>query len=306
MENRNVTEIYESYKNGGMDKRSFENHVFKHLFSERQSCGHYLNGEDYADFIAGSYQRISGAIDRYVPREGVSFGAFLGTTVKFMFRQYVRQKKICETRERIYWRSAAVVNACCNGYDSGENSLPELFNETCVLPAENKVKLKPQQILVLLLKSYNFADMELLEKLAPRLNYSAAELFGMIEKIRSERREKDAKLQALNLRCQRTYFRYAACETQLYATEKSDPEYSRLREKLKQRRLRLFRLRNVIKSRRVPATNKQVAGLLKIPKGTVDSILFSLKRRYAVKQKNKDLCPATTSISRQVPRPKAP
>ena len=270
MEENFPLEAYlEAYNLGEMDKRELEGVIFEHILQNYHSF-HLKNWdkEDCIDFLCWLYPRLSRAIDNY-RSEGSTFDAYIGTMVRLTAREFRTRIADHAITEQAYWDNAVEEDEMV--YEE-EPEYPE--ENALVKPIHN-----PQQALLLLLKSYYFVSDDFLDRIAPALWIDKATLLRLIEEMKQVRLNQDNEIQSLKERIHTQYFRIISYERKMEAANPLSYRYE-LMKRRKERAIKLLhRLRKRLKSKKVGASNREIALVLGIPKGTVDASLSAVKAK---------------------------
>lgn len=274
-EKNGANQLYDALTEGGIDERTFQGKIFRHILTHHKCYGIFeKNEDDNSDFLTWVYPRLSRALNRYEPRKDISFDAFLHTIIRLAYKEYktrvYRRGKI----EKLFWKEAAIHSSFWK--DDSESSYE---NSSCVT-----VRLHPKQTLMVLLKSYNAVSDELITRAAPVIGRSKEDLTAMIDELRKQRLEQDSEFHDLCERCYSQYVRCLSYERRLSAAEKDTPQHRQLTRQAGETRLRLARMRRRLKNMRIEASNRQVAAVMGIPKGSVDSGLNAFRRKYCSSQ----------------------
>jgi biotin operon repressor len=138
----------------------------------------------------------------------------------------------------------------------------------------------PYQLLILILKCCTYISSDFLEKIAPKLEISREALNGMVGNLKEQRkrRETDAKNLQERVNCQ--FYRCILYEKKLKTMAEGSVAALRTQERLERSRVRLDKMRKQLSKMRLNPSNYQIAKLLGISKGSVDSILYNLKSRW--------------------------
>jgi hypothetical protein len=102
---------------------------------------------------------------------------------------------------------------------------------------------------------------------------------------------RDEVIKELQERVYSQYYRCIAFEKRMYAAPVGSARHEKLKIRLEKARKRLETMRKRFKRLRTEPTNQQVAQVLGIPKGTVDSNVFAIKAKANRKRGNKKVSP---------------
>ena len=218
------------------------------------------------------YPRLSAAFSRYSPVHGVSFEGYIITTLRMAYKEYKLRESCRNETETAYWLET-----------TRDMLVYEDETEYCIKANPNKEQLDQltdKQILILLLKSYYFVSDELLTTITNYLNYKKEDIEKMFHELHTMRAEHNILIRSLRNRCHSQHYRCLAFERKLMKSEEGSPRHIRLYNMLKRGKIRLSRMRRRLNRMRAEPSNKQVANVLGIAKGTVDSTLYLIKRKF--------------------------
>ena len=262
----------EEYMRKNIGKKELEERIFTYVLEngERFNLRNWEQ-EEVTDFLCSIYSRISQSIDRY-SYTGASFDAYIGTMIRWSAKERRIRDKSHQLIEESYWNSWAVE---MEAYEQEA----EYFEEEPTEPF--KPVSNPRQALILLLKSYNYVSDNFIARAAPAIGIPKQTLSRMVDSIRQRRLNRDEECRIMRERVHTQYYRCLAFEKQLEAAAPGSAAYIKLRQCLENARRRLSGMRKRLKHFRDDASNRLVAEVLGVPKGTVDSNLSAVKnRRY--------------------------
>jgi len=258
--------IFAEYSAGLLGKKILEGEIFRAI---KENIRHLVNWDraDNDEYLSWLYPRISQAIGTY--REtGSSFETYIGSMVRMTAKEFRSRKFRTYVSEYAAWMSA----------------LPDMYTyedpPEYVCADEVAVDTKPdkpRQLLILVLKCCCYVSDDFIERAAPRLGIQAEELNKMVKflkKLREKREQYNADLQE---KVNYQFYRCIFYEKRLKTLPENSVAAQRIKDRLERGRERLAHLR-VRLAKRVPdPSNSQIAKLLGLSKGTVDSVLYRLK-----------------------------
>jgi biotin operon repressor len=279
MQVKPINSFYENYKMGLFDKRELEAKLFQFILDNPDYFGLYFykrDKDELRDFLCWLYPRLSKSIDRF-ERRVACFDTYLNSVVRYGEKEFRRRQGFC------YGTDYAVCNVGANEMIAAETEAvygpdPEPEPEPPVSGAAYKTVSNPRQTLTLLLKSYYLVTDDFVERVAPSLGMTQQAIFKMIDELRALRREKERKPRELRERCFHLHFRCVSFEKRLHDMDKGDECYQPLYDKIESCRSRLVRMRQRLKNMRIEASNKEIAQVLGVTKGTVDANLYAIKQ----------------------------
>jgi hypothetical protein len=266
--------LFNEYHTGIMDKKQLEGQIFQFILDNHQRFRLFKwDREDCIDYLCWLYPRLSKAIDKYQERGTSSFDAYIGALVYYSSREYRFRERDHHISEHVCWKEKA------NDLLVRSNEPVYLEKKPLYEPVSN-----PQQILILLLKSYYFVSDDFILRIAPAVGIEKEILKEMIDTLRTIRMEKEEKIQGLKERIYSQFYRCIAFERRMNAAPEGSALQEKMRERLYRARHRLVSMRKRLSAMRLDATNRQIADILGVPKGTIDSALYFTKLKYAVEE----------------------
>jgi hypothetical protein len=278
MQNRlSLDELHQNYVLGVLNKKEFEGLIFKHILANYQQF--YLpdwSKDKCIDYLCGLYPRLTLAIDAY-------------KNVGASFERYIKSKLYWFVKERRSRESDHLVTeyACWEAWSADKDSFMDPVEpEYQDLWAMRTVVSNPRQILILLLKSYFFVSDEFACRIAPFIGVQPEKLIELLDELRSRRFDRDQEIRKFRERLHSQYYRCIAYERRLKARSEDSAHHQRMKGQLKRARERYISMKKRYAGVNVDATNRQIAEVLGIPKGTVDSNLYAVKQKIKPQPQN--------------------
>jgi hypothetical protein len=287
--------LYAQYTEGALERKKFEGLIFQAILDEpRRFSLSRWERDDCEDFVSWVYPRLSRAIDAYRDR-GASFEAYVGAMIRLSSKEYrsrMMDKRIteytawtlrspdmyaCQSSPE-YTGPEAVYDAAVETEDMRED---RRVSGTPVLPgAKPGRKKSPRQLLILIMKCYYYVSDDFLERAAPLAGIEKEYLKQLIDKLRQLRFKRDEELRGLRERIHCQYYRCIIYEKRLAAMTEHSTMFLKMESRLEKARRRLAAMRKRLAGIRPDATNRQIAEIIGLSKGTVDATLFTLKKRW--------------------------
>jgi RNA polymerase sigma factor (sigma-70 family) len=232
-----------------------------------------------SDFYAWFHPRLLRVLGRFRD-QGRPFESYLVSVLHWQARSFARRVR----REEQAWTMGPRLVAA-SATDDGEEDAAPPFDQR-VVPIR-PVMLPPgaplpdrRALLFLVLKCCRRLDPSWLAAAASAIGVAPRRLARLVDHLQAGREPGERRLEALRLRRNGAYSRARTLEHALAGV--TDPaEAAALRRRLEAaRRCLAAAAERMARVRRDP-TNREVAEVLGVPKGTVDCGLFLLKRRLA-------------------------
>jgi hypothetical protein len=277
-----LSDLYQLYIEGNLAKKIFEGKIFQHLFNNFEKFRMFNgNRERWNDFLSWLYPRFARAIDLY-RNMGSSFDAYITGLVNSAAREYRFRESDHIITEYVCWRAKAEENLLL---ESEPEYLKDEYLKDAYLKERKNISIpddiNPKQILFLLLKSYFFVSNEFVEQVAKAIGMDLNVVQGMIDELKKRRSEKEAEIMDLRERIHCQHYRCLAYEKRMNNAQPGTEHHERMKKRLERAKKRYKTMRKRLGGMRMSASNRMIADVLGIPRGTVDSSLFAIKNRFA-------------------------
>ena len=271
-ETENLNSLLDDYLHGRINRKEMEGRLFMFIKNHpRRFSISMLRSDTRDDFISWLYPRLSRAIDRYAD-QGSCFDAYITAMVRLSAKEYSLRKKDHRIIEKTWWDAKAQEMAV----------MEEESEYLDIKPAPKKVS-NPRQVLMLLLKSYYYLSDDHLERIAPALGLGKEELFHMVDKLRVIRVQREEVINGLKERIYCQFYRFLSFERRMQAASYHSAHWFKMKRCLETARKRLDSMRKRLNTMRIEASNEQVAGIMGVKKGTIDSNLFEVRKNNIYK-----------------------
>jgi hypothetical protein len=287
MRQLSLNELFADYITGKINRADFESSIYLYLvYNQEKTCLVKWKRDEYEDYVSWFYPRLRKAIDSY-NETGASFEAFMGkflTVSSKEFRVRITANSVTEYSAwsaripEMYAREEAPVYL----QKDNENVIEQLI-------IDKKGRRNTKRMLALVLKCYYYVSEDFAEKIAPKIGIDSKELSELLGKIRKIRQEKDDAIYNMKERVYCQFYRCIVYEKKLSFFQENTMAYNRLKSRLEKARRRLERMRKRITSMRKDATNRQIAEIIGISKGTVDASLHRLRTKWEKMSKKSGL-----------------
>jgi hypothetical protein len=268
-------DLYRQYTAGLLEKKKFEGMIIKIMLENNHRYHLYQRKkEDAGDYISWLYPRISKAIDTY--RDiGSSFENYINSLIKWAAKEYRAREANNFVTEYAAW--TAIYPDFYAREEEPEYGRKEAEQDPGLKPARNR-----RQLLFLVLKCYCYVSDDFLDRLAPALSIERDLLKTMIEQMKKQRLDRDREIALMRERVNRQFYRCVVYEKQLLAIPENSAFSIKMKLQLEKARIRLETMRKRLTGMRLDASNIQIAKVLGVSKGAVDSGLYILKKKWKI------------------------
>lgn len=243
----------------------------------------FISMEEASEVLQVYKSRIRSILER-----GLDFNAnqpaYLAICMRYLAKTYRREQQRQELREVVLessWYSGVPF------YDISAKSMPAAIAEN--FPQEefyqtippsvfyNQLKTEHRRILFLLLKCACELDDAMILEASIRMGLPYAWLLHLIHRARLIMEPQRLLKNQLQEKLNSTWVDLQILESRWVADEKSGKDVTRLLARLEAARKRYYRLLERRASMKLLLPNKEIAKILQVPKGSVDSGLYYFK-----------------------------
>ncbi len=288
-----VYQYYRDTEEGRALKEALINELCLHVYrfpGRRRSLGE----EEWSDFLLSFYAKLHDIILNF-HYQGPSFWGYLNKVLEWQLRSYYREEVKRKQCEWICERES-IIDYEWNPAENDYCLYPKiLYLLTMKDLTGYRVDAMRQRLLILLLKNAAFVREDEFLSLLPLLNVCEKETRRKREILLEGMERKFQRKNSLVMRRRENYYRYTLSEKR--KADCADPVKLAWHED----RSRLYRKRLECLDEQIAAiplvpSNEEIAGVLKIPKGSVDSGLYYL-RNYLKTLFPDGACPDLDSIT---------
>ena len=267
-----LSELHRRYAEGNLRKKDFEAGIFQYLLDNPDRYRIFEGNKNrWNEFLSWLYPRLARAIDLY--RDvGSSFDAYITGLIHSAFREYRCREADHRMTEYACWQARAQEMSVCES----ECEYLECRDDTPIPDG-----IKPRQVLLLLLKSYYLVSDEFVNRVARAIGMKTEAVMKMIDELRKRRSEKEIEILELRDRLHCQHYRCLAYEKRMNAAQAGTEYRKKMEARYERARQRFHAMKKRLGSMRIDASNRMIADVIGIPKGTVDSGLFAIKHYLA-------------------------
>ena len=267
-----LSELYSLYTNGELEKKEFEGRVFHYLLTNHKRYHVFREKSGrWDDFLSWFYPHLVRAIELYRDL-GSSFDTYVSTLIYRSAREYRRREAEHYVTEYACWQAKAQEML---GYENeGDKTVKHLKLR---IPKD----IRPRQILFLLLKSYHFVTEEFVDRTAETIGIDSEILWTLIDVLKERCSDKELQVHRLRERVHCQHYRCLVFQKRMDSLQQGSLYHERLKNRLERARRRFNAMKKRLGGIRMTASNRMIAEVLGIPKGTVDSGLHSMKKYLA-------------------------
>jgi len=275
---KNLNALYSDYLDGNLKRAEFEGLLYTHFVrNQEKTCLSYWKRDDYEDFLSWFFPRLRYSIDSY-KEIGASFDAFVSKYLLISSKEYRVRTTTNAITEYSAW-SARVPEMYAREEPPAyvHRETEDLISKLII---DRKGRKISRRVLALILKCYYYVSEDYAEKIAPMIGIEPKTLIAMLRKMHKIRQKKDDHIYLLKERIYCQFYRCLVYDRRLSLAKEDSTLYKKMKLKLEMAKQRLEKMRGRMAGIRTEATNKQVAEVIGIRKGTVDSSLYQLRTRW--------------------------
>jgi len=281
-----LNKLFSRYKKDEISRSKLEGLIYSYfLDNQEKTCISHWKRDDYEDFISWFYPRLKIAIDTYA-ETGSSFEAFIARYLLISSKEYHVKVVTKSVIEYSAW-SARVPDMYV--YEEAQHYMQKETKQAISnLVIEKKGRKESRRVLALILKCYYFISDDFAEKTAPLIGIEPKELINKLHEIRDIRHKKDDRLFEKKERVYHQFYKCIVYEKQLLLLKENTAAYEKLKKRTERARRKLEKMREQMGKIRIEATNKEIAEVIGVTKGSVDASLCRLKSKWESLSKKAD------------------
>ncbi|MFP4441585.1 MAG: hypothetical protein ACLFST_00540 [Spirochaetia bacterium] len=247
--------------------------------------------DDRGEFYLYVFPRTVKLLHQFRYR-GKSFNSYLHTVLKWQLRSYLHHKekliRLDGVKKRRYFcyteESDEIYAAERGSLIYGRNPLTQGIQ--VLLRRDDSgiiTETSRRRILILTLKEYRFIDDGILKRVSDITGYDLEKLFGIIDTIHFQMEQKIGRLKKMKETRNNLFFILLTKQEQ--AAVQTDPaERRKLKTECENIRSRIRKLDKRYPKALLYPPNKLISELLGIPKGSVDSSLYYVRKTVRMNQ----------------------
>ena len=267
-----LSKFYCSFKNGDLPRIELEGKVYQYLLNNFERYNVFDGNRDqWNEFLGWFYTRLSRSIDLYKD-VGSSFDAYMTGLVYGAYKEFRSREAEHYITEYACWQAKAEEMSI----HENEQEYASEQKHVCIPKG-----IKPRQILLLLLKTYHYATEEFVEGTARAIGMDSETIWKMIDDLRRLCSEKEAEILDLRNRIHCQHYRCLVYQRKMNVSPLGSVYHERMKIRFERARKRFLRMKKRLGGMRVTASNRMIARVTGIPKGTVDTGLYALRKYLA-------------------------
>ncbi len=296
MSDTRLHELVLSYHSSGKGREEILERVAGLVYSAHRKFG-FDDEDDAANALLKYRGRIAGLVDRFEDR-GIPFDAYLASSLRFLAKTVRRERRQLRDRELVCEGAAFAglgdgesfeppegsacpeepVPASARGIGPERGRRPRARGGLLRCGALEKAAYS-SRLVYLAIKCAWEMDEESVARVADSAGVGREWLSAAVEQARRSLVAERSRVEALVERRNSSWCRQRLLEAR--AAEETDRyRLERLRAALERERSRWARAKEELACLRTVVPNSVVARILGVPKGTVDSGLYYLRKRY--------------------------
>ena len=275
---KSLNDLYKEFSEGEIKKKEFTAAIFSNI-KDNIKHPYGWDSDDFNDYISWLYPRICSSINGY-QETGSTFENYINSMLKLSQKEFRSNQKAANIAE-----SAAWMTQVTEFYVSEQEPT---YNEIMIDQNNELTKIRNRrQLLILILKCCAHVSIDFLEKISPILGMEYEELKRMVNVLRKNQRKRNVYVADLKEKINTQFFRCILYEKKLRDMPAETITAKKLRELLERGRRRLDNMRKRLENAHTGPSNIQIAEILGISKGTVDSTMYNIKNKIKKEKKTK-------------------
>ena len=274
-----LTDMVLEYQKGNLSYDAISGHISLYAYDYPRRTKHW-DQDLCSDFFVYVHPRLKRFVDSFVYTD-LPFEAYLNVSLKHQMNSFINEIKQKEAKEMVFSKM------CASGSLDEDGSLYKIYDtfkyEISEPPTTYRIKIGQartrRRLFFLALSHPDQLDDAAIERVAASTGYSADYISSCCLAIKERVQEKREALQRMRERKSGFYFQILVIQDRIM----NEPDPGKrvwLEEQIKRLRYRIERISQRISVKTAClVSHKDIAEVLGISKGTVDSSLFYFKRR---------------------------
>ena len=274
-----MTELVISYQKGNVSYEAISGHISLYAYDFPRRVKHW-DQDRCSDFFVFIHPRLKKIADTFVFSD-LPFESYLNASLKHQLNSFIKKQQEKRIKEELF------CNICASGSLADEGALYRIYDtfnyevtepEISYRHKVDKVRNK-KRILFLALSHPDQLDDKAIEHLSALTGYNADCLSMCCIAVKEKVQKKRESLRLLRERKNGWYFQILVIQRRIM--DEPDPEKRIwLEEQIQRLRFKIERANRMIKAKvSCLVSHQDLADVLGIPKGTVDSSLYYLMRK---------------------------
>lgn len=271
----NIGESYKLYKNGQISREYLKDEVLCYAYMQ-VSRDKYIEAGDYIlDFLP----KVDSIIDNYKPNLA-SFTHYVNKHIKWFMFSFKRKLNKNRENSSAYqyqyvaeYRETFSLTEQTTEYNITENAKNILLVEDGTITKE----AYRRRLEIFMLKNSRTITPTQIEILAPLIGKSTERIYQLKEKLDDKCTKRIENREYLQQRHNRLFIDITRDQKKLVKME-DGYEKEKIFKKMREKQKRKNKINDKLKRRNCGPKNSEIAQILGIPKGTVDSSIFYIKK----------------------------
>ncbi len=248
----------------------------------------WIDEDRRSDFFSWFYPKFGGLIDKFDPGKA-SFGTYLYWNVRMSWKSFIRSSFSNQARERVLeaeertrltlqdseWRDPDSWVTETKDYSGRYEPSDQPVQANGLSPKQREIRSR--KILLLACKSSAFLEDRDIVRVARETGYGEANLRQKVEELKKACKERTLLVDRSRERVNALYFRIQRCLYEMRYLDPGSSRYDDLRRECGVCRKRLDAAKRQAARHFRSPSNRLLARILGIPRGTVDSTLASAR-----------------------------
>ena len=236
------------------------------------------------DFYVFVHPRILRLVERF-RNQGKPFESYLWAVLNWQVRNFARERGLREREWRVSLHMDVGDQEDCASAEAPARADPPAPADPPVLPSTDMAQAirspaDRRNFLFLVLKCSRQLDTARAPELSAMAGVTVVRLLDLVDALRDMRAARELRLQKFTTRRNRAFAKVLLVETEL-RNQVDAVKIAALQETLRRARQRMCSSARHMARVGLSPTNREIAAVLGVPKGTVDSGLYWLKRKLA-------------------------
>lgn len=245
---------------------------------------HYkMDDDERGDFFCIYYPKIPSLIKRY-EYYGTPFDGYLNNSIHWSIKAYRSSKSKYRSIEKAYYTEPFFLVSPENNFTEPEKiplSISQSARKALRLEDNDKYLSETikQRILYIYLIEANFVDERLKEGIIQITGYKKKWIDLCTEKLQTKVQKRLDRIKTIRNRRNSAFFKFHILQEKISFAE-NENEKNELKEEISKLREKIYKMNRTISKAPTRPTHKDIADILEIPRGSIDSGIHYIKSSF--------------------------
>ena len=282
MKSENISDAMMKYQQTGIGYEDLVKKIGILVYSMMKDK-YKMNEDDRSDFFCMFYKKIPNLIKRF-EYYGTPFEAYLNVSIRWNIKSFRIAKNKYRSIQKAILKKPFYLIPCDNDFTEikeTELCISESVKEALRIEGTKEIlqdTIKKRLLYIYLIES-DYIDERILEGIIRIIGYNRKWLETCSEKLKEKVEIRLNRIELIKTRRNTAFLEFHILQEKCSFAENND-EKDELKDRIKKLRKRIDQMNKDISKAIIRPTHKDIADILQIPKGSIDSGIYYIKNSF--------------------------